>query len=331
MSTYRHFAILGAGAWGSALAHVLAQSGRRVTLWMRRVDQARRLAESHENPDYLPGIRLDARIVPTADAGALRSANALVLAVPAQHCLGTLAPLLPDLPEVPVLLAAKGIDARTGALLSEQLGEVLAPRPLCILSGPTFAAEVARGKPTALTLAAVDMPLAEALAEAVGSAAFRPYAADDPLGAEIGGAVKNVMAIACGIVEGRELGDNARAALLTRGLAEITRFGVALGARPETFMGLSGLGDLTLTCNAMQSRNFSLGHALGRGDSLSQILARRKAVTEGVYTARALTLRAAAAGVEMPIARAVDQVLHKEAEIGEAIAGLLSRPLRSEA
>jgi len=231
---------------------------------------------------------------------------------------------------VPVVICAKGIEIKTGALLTEVVAEVLPQAPRAVLSGPTFAAEVARGLPTAVTLACADAALGARLVAALGSRALRPYLADDPVGAEIGGAVKNVLAIACGIVIGRGLGENARAAIVTRGLAEMMRLAEAKGGRAATLMGLSGLGDLTLTCTSAQSRNFSLGLALGGGQSLAAVQAGRRSVAEGVSSAPATVALAARLGIEMPIAAAVDAILHRAAAIDAVIEGLLSRPFRSE-
>ncbi|MBI3454042.1 MAG: NAD(P)-dependent glycerol-3-phosphate dehydrogenase, partial [Rhodospirillales bacterium] len=252
-------------------------------------------------------------------------------AVPAQHVrviLGRLAGRLPD--DLPLVICAKGIEIETGQLMSEIAAETcLAARP-AILSGPTFAGEVARELPTAVTLAAADPVTGQALIAALGTANFRPYLGTDLVGAQVGGAVKNVIAIACGIVEGRRLGDNARAALMTRGLAEIMRFGAALGGRAETLMGLSGLGDLALTCNNKQSRNFALGMALGEGRPLIAALAGKSSVAEGVTSAKAVITRANRHGIDMPIVAAVDAILHREADIDATVAALLARPFRSE-
>lgn len=229
-----------------------------------------------------------------------------------------------------LILCAKGIELETGKMMSEILGETCPQARIAVLSGPTFAGEVAAGKPTAVTLACAEAGLGAALASTIGSAALRPYLSDDIVGAQIGGAVKNVIAIACGIVEGRGLGDNARAALMTRGLAEMMRLGVALGGRRETLMGLSGLGDLALTCNSPQSRNMSLGMALGKGRSLTHALADRPAVVEGVASAAAVRSLARRLHVEMPIVTAIDGILHHGAGITQTIAALLERPFKSE-
>jgi glycerol-3-phosphate dehydrogenase (NAD(P)+) len=328
----RRFAVIGAGAWGTALALVATRAGRHAILWAREREVVESIIQRGENAAFLPGVALEPPFAVTDEFhAALEEVDAVILAVPAQF----LRPVLTEVvryipPAAPLVLAAKGIERETGALLSEAIAGALPKHPLVILSGPTFAAEVAKGLPTAVTLAARERTMAEAMAQALGGRGFRPYASDDPIGVEIGGAVKNVIAIACGIVVGRGLGENARAALLTRGLAEITRLGVAKGARAETFMGLSGLGDLALTCGSPQSRNMSLGVALGQGKALAEILSARRSVAEGVTTAPAVLALARRLGVEMPIVSAVNAVLHEGADIDEAIAALLSRPLKAE-
>ncbi|MCW5774209.1 MAG: NAD(P)-dependent glycerol-3-phosphate dehydrogenase [Rhodospirillaceae bacterium] len=332
MSELRRIAVIGAGAWGTALALVAMRAGREAILWARERDVVEAISARRENAVFLPGIRLDPPFAVTGAIGmALAGANAAILAVPAQFLraqLHAVARTLP--PHAPLILAAKGIEEKTGALLSEAIVEALPHHPLAILSGPTFAAEVARGLPTAATVACRDRAVADAVALALSGRGFRPYASDDPIGVEIGGAVKNVIAIACGVVVGRGLGENARAALLTRGLAEITRLGIAKGAKPETFMGLSGLGDLALTCGSPQSRNMSLGIALGQGRKLGDILAERRSVAEGVATSAAVVALARRLEVDMPISAAVDAVLHHGADIDATIDALLSRPLKAE-
>jgi glycerol-3-phosphate dehydrogenase (NAD(P)+) len=277
------------------------------------------------------GVPLDPALEITADLAEVAGADVIMLVTPAQHlrtaCM-SLAPLLR--PGTPVVLCAKGIELATGCLMSEAAAAALPASPIGVLSGPTFAAEVAKGLPTAVTLAVKDQELGARIVETLGSRSFRPYLSDDVTGAQVGGAVKNVLAIACGIILGRRLGDNARAALITRGLAEISRLGLALGARPETLMGLSGLGDLTLTCTSLQSRNTSLGTALGEGRTLSEIMGERHSVAEGVPTAAALGELAARHGVEMPICHAVDAILNRGADIDKTIASLMARPFRIE-
>jgi glycerol-3-phosphate dehydrogenase (NAD(P)+) len=327
----QRIAIIGAGAWGTALATVLARPGRQVTIWAHDPAVAASINGDHVNPLFLPGVGLAPAIHATSELSEAGAAEAVVLAVPAQAVRGVIGPLRAILsPRAPLVIAAKGIEIRSGSLMSEVVAEILPGHPIAILSGPTFAAEVARGLPTGVTLAARESALARGLAENFGTRTFRPYASTDPIGAEIGGAVKNVLAIACGIVMGRELGENARAALITRGLAEMVRLGRAKGGNPETLMGLSGLGDLALTCTSLTSRNLSLGLALGKGSSLGAALAGKRTVAEGVATAAALVPLADRLSVEMPIAGAVESILHRGAAIDEAIAGLLARPLTSE-
>jgi glycerol-3-phosphate dehydrogenase (NAD(P)+) len=324
--------IIGAGAWGTALAVAAHRAGNDVLLWAFEAALVDTINGDHENTLYLPGTALDPAIRATGDLSAAASADALLLAAPAQHLRSTLGPLAGQIsPATPLVACAKGIEQQTGALMSEAVAALFPDNPVMILSGPTFAAEVAAGLPTAVTLAGDDIAAVQALADRLSSDRFRPYSADDVTGAQIGGAIKNVLAIACGIAEGCGFGDNARAALITRGLAELTRLCVAKGGRAETMMGLSGLGDLVLTCTSVQSRNYSLGVALGEGRALADILGERNSVAEGVFTASAATALAASLGIEMPIAAAVDAVLNQGAEINTVIQALLARPLRTEA
>ena len=332
MKKLQRFAIIGAGAWGTALSLVARRAGRQAILWAREREVVEAILKTRENTLFLPGVKLDPTFAVTDEFhSALEEVDAVVLAVPAQYLRALLTEITRYVPPgATLVLAAKGIEQETGALLSEAVAEALPKHPLVILSGPTFAAEVAKGLPTAVTVAARERATADAVAKALGGRGFRPYASDDPVGVEVGGAVKNVIAIACGIVVGRGLGENARAALLTRGLAEMTRLGAAKGAKAETFMGLSGLGDLALTCGSPQSRNMSLGVALGQGKALAEILGERRSVAEGVTTATAVVGLAKRLGVEMPISSAVDSVLHHGADIDKAIDGLLRRPLKAE-
>ena len=325
-------AIIGAGAWGTALALAARRAGSDVTIWARDPAIAAVIGERHENPVYLPSIALDRDIAATTDlAQAIADAEAALLAVPAQFLREVLLALAPHLPSsLPLLLCAKGIEIGSLKTMAELAEELCPGRPLAVLSGPSFAAEVARDLPTAVVIASHDPALARDLTAALGSARFRPYVSEDPTGVELGGAVKNVLAIACGIVDGRQLGDNARAALITRGLVEMTRLGIAKGARAETFAGLSGLGDLVLTCGGAQSRNHALGLALGQGQSLDAALAGRRSIVEGITTAASVTALAARLGVEMPIAAAVEAVLHRGMAIDDMIEQLLARPRRAE-
>ena len=325
-------AVIGAGAWGTALAMTAARAGQKVTWWARDQDVVANLNRDHENKIYLPGIAIDSAIAATSELGlAVRDADAILLVVPTQYLRATAQALSQHVqPGTPLVLCSKGVEIGTGALAGEIVAATIPQARSAVLSGPTFAAEVARGLPTAVTLAAEDACVGRALVTALGTESFRPYLSDDPVGCEIGGAVKNVLAIACGIVWGRGLGDNARAALVTRGLAEITRLALAKGGRVATLMGLSGLGDLVLTCNAEQSRNCSLGIALGRGRELAAVMAERHSVAEGVPSARAVSELAAMLGVDMPIVKAVDAIIAGRIGIDEAIRGLLARPFKAE-
>lgn len=333
----KRLAIIGGGAWGTALAQNAARAGARVVLWARDPAVVDAVNQTHANPVYLPGIALDPAVVATTDPGTALGdidgapADGALVVVPAQFLrtvVSWLAPLLPS--RLKLLLCAKGIETESLKTMSEIAADLAPAAPLAVLSGPSFAAEVARGLPTAVTIASRDPEVAGAWVATLGTLHFRPYSSDDPVGVEIGGAVKNVLAIACGIVEGRGLGDNARAALITRGLAEMARLGVAKGARAETFRGLSGLGDAILTCTAPQSRNYALGLALGSGATLSDALAGRRSVVEGVASSRAIVALAERLGVEMPIVAAVTAVLHSGMAIDMMIEGLLRRPYRSE-
>jgi glycerol-3-phosphate dehydrogenase (NAD(P)+) len=331
MKPIARIGIVGGGAWGTALAVTARRAGREVVLWAREAEVVEAIDARHENPLFLPGMALDPAIVATADLATAARADAVLLVVPAQYLRSVAAALAPLLaPGTPLVLCAKGIEAGSGALMSEVAAAALPEARLAVLSGPTFAAEVARGLPTAVTLAAADPALGRALIAALGTRSFRPYLSADIVGAEIGGAVKNVLAIACGIVAGCRLGDNARAALVTRGLAEMVRLALAKGGRAETLMGLSGLGDLVLTCNGPQSRNQSLGVALGEGQRLDDILSARRSVAEGVASAAAVAELARRLDVDMPIVAAVEAILHRGAAIDRTIDGLLSRPFRSE-
>lgn len=323
--------ILGAGAWGTALAAAVTAAGRQALLWTRNPELAQEINGQHTNSVYLPRIKLDPSIRATSDTADLAQSDALLLVVPAQHLRGIASGLDAILPKsLPLVLCCKGIERNSGKLMTEVAAEALPGRPLAVLSGPTFAAEVASGLPTAVTLASEDSDLAATLAESLGNRSFRPYLSNDPTGAEVGGAVKNVIAIACGIVQGRALGENARAALITRGLAEIVRLGLAKGGRQETLMGLSGFGDLTLTCTAVQSRNYALGLALGEGADFEDLMSVRLTVAEGVESAAAVTTLAKNLGIEMPISKAVNAILHQGADIDAVIGSLLARPFTTE-
>lgn len=328
---FASIAVIGAGAWGTALAQVAAAAGRGVTIWAREADVVAAINEKQENATFLPGIPLNAAVAATSDLRRAAQAELILAAPPAQHMRPVLKALAPHLPaRAGVTLCAKGVERGTLALMTDVLAQELPGATPAVLSGPGFAKDVARGLPTAVTLASEDQAYAQRVAATIGLPTFRPYLADDLVGAEIGGAVKNVIAIACGIAEGRKLGDGARAALITRGFAELTRLGLAMGAKAETLSGLCGLGDLVLTCASLTSRNTSLGAALGQGRALADILAERNSVAEGAESAPAVIALARQHGVEMPICEAVDAILAGRIGVDEAITALLSRPFRAE-
>jgi glycerol-3-phosphate dehydrogenase (NAD(P)+) len=319
--------VIGGGAWGTALAQVAAAGGQTL-LWAREPEVVESVGRAHENRLFLPGVPLDPAIRATGRLGDLAGCGALLVVTPAQHMRAVLASMPPL--EVPLILCAKGMEEATMALMHDVARETQPNAPIAVLSGPTFAHEVAAGLPAAVTLAVGDQALGERLRARLARPWFRPYLSDDVVGAEIGGAVKNVLAIACGVVEGRRLGQNARAALISRGFAEMTRFGLARGARAATLAGLSGLGDLVLTCSSTSSRNFSLGKGLGEGGDAAELLADRRTVAEGAHTAPVLARAAGQAGVDMPIVAAVRALLAGEASVDEVVERLLARPLRAE-
>jgi glycerol-3-phosphate dehydrogenase (NAD(P)+) len=325
MASFNSVAVIGAGAWGTALAGVAARAGRTVTLYARDASHAERIASHRENP-RLPGVKLADEIVVTHDRAKAGRADIILIATPAQHLRAAVDGLAPHLREgAPVIACAKGIEHGTHKFMTEVIAESAAHALPAILSGPSFADDVARDLPTAVTLAAKDEALAGDLVQALGSATFRPYHTTDVRGVEIGGAAKNVLAIAAGIVVGRKLGASAQAALTTRGFSELARFGRALGARAETMVGLSGLGDLILTCSSPQSRNFALGLALGRGEPKPA-----GKLAEGEFTAPVLIELAASQGIELPISMAVAAILSGKLTIDAAIEGLLTRPFKAE-
>jgi glycerol-3-phosphate dehydrogenase (NAD(P)+) len=321
--------VIGGGAWGTALAQVAAAGGRESLIWALEDDVVEAINTRHENSVYLPGLLLANGVRATSDLTDLTDCDALLAVTPAQHTRSVLAQL-PDC-DKPLVLCSKGIEEASGLLLHQVAHEVCPDAQVAVLSGPTFAHEVAQGLPTAVTLAAEDAALAERLRERLAQPALRIYVSDDIAGAEIGGAVKNVLAIACGVVEGKGLGQNARAALIGRGFAEMTRFGLACGARRETLAGLSGLGDLVLTCSSTSSRNYSLGKGLGEGLSAAALLADRRTVAEGAFTAPVLARLARDKGVDMPIVDAVAALVAGSSSVDEVLSALLSRPPRAEA
>ncbi len=330
---FQSVGVIGGGAWGTALASLCAANGVATTLWAREDAVIRSINASHENSEYLPGVPLPASLKAAESLGMAADCEAILFVVPAQFAR----PVFADLREaahggsVPVALCSKGIERSSGMMMTEVLAAVWPEAEPAVLSGPSFARDVAMGLPTAVTLAARDPDIGARWMATVGAPHFRPYLSDDLTGAELGGAVKNVLAIAAGVVEGKGFGESARAALIARGFAEFQRLGVALGAKKETMAGLSGLGDLILTATSAQSRNMSLGIELGKGRTLDEVLRERNSVSEGVATAGAIHALADKAGVEAPICEAVAAVVSGAKSVDEIIAALMARPLKSEA
>lgn len=334
-SAIRKIGVIGAGAWGTALASVSASVSmgekRDTLIWALEKNVADEINTAHKNQTYLADIALPKTIRATTALADMSDRDAILMVAPAQHLGAVLADLVPHLPPtVPVVLCAKGVERGSLRFMSEVAADHLSPERIAVLSGPSFAADVARGLPTAITLAANDAALATRLITALSLPNFRAYPSTDIIGVEIGGAIKNVLAIACGIVQGKKLGDSARAALTARGFVEMTRLGVALGANPQTLAGLSGLGDLILTCSSVHSRNFSLGVALGEGQQAADILGARTSVSEGALSAQALRKLAENHQVKMPICLAVADILDGTIEVDTAIMQLLARPVTSE-
>ena len=331
MSEYQKIGVIGGGAWGTALAQTLAVAGRDVTLWAFENDCVQAINDTHENTIYLSGVKLHDRIRATSDIAQLGEMDAVLSVAPAQHTRKILESFAPHVKDgMPIVLCSKGIEISSGKFMSQILEDVVPQAIPAVLAGPSFAIDVAKSMPAAVTLACENEAIAEKLLAATAAPTFRPYLAGDVLGAEIGGAVKNVLAIVCGIVLGKELGRSAHAAIIARGFAEMTRLGTALGCNPETLTGLCGLGDLVLTCSSEQSRNMSCGLALGRGQSLSDIMASRKSVTEGVATAPVLKEMAAKLGIDMPICTAMADILSGDLDVDTAIIRLMSREHRPE-
>jgi glycerol-3-phosphate dehydrogenase (NAD(P)+) len=307
-------------------------AGREVLLWAREPEVVAEVEAEHRNTAFLPGVGLDRGLRATVRLADVAACEVVLMVAPAQHVRPVGAELAPHLaPGKPVVICAKGLEQATGKLLSQAMAEVAPQAALAVLSGPSFAADVVRGLPAALTLACADEAWGERLVQSLGYRQFRLYRSTDVVGVQLGGAVKNVLAIAAGIVEGKQLGASAHAALVTRGFAELRRFGEVLGARPETLMGLSGLGDLLLTCGSPQSRNMSLGRALGQGQTLEGVLGGRRSIAEGVHTAAAVAKVAAERSIDMPISAAVHAIVAGKATVDQAIEALLSRPFKAEA
>ncbi len=328
---FKSIGVIGAGAWGTAIAQMLTREGQSVLIWALEPEVAEAINTRHENTPFLPGVPLNPALRATTNLGDLAGFDALFAVAPAQHTRGVLTRLEGWLkPGAPVVLCSKGIELSTAKFMTEVLAEELPEAVPAVMSGPSFAIDVAKGLPTAVTLAMQDAALGAELIQAISTPTFRPYLGTDLLGAEIGGAVKNVLAIACGITLGKGLGRSAHAATLARGYAEMTRLALAMGAQAETLTGLSGLGDLVLTCSSETSRNMSLGLALGQGQSLASVLGARNSVTEGVATAPVLRQLARSKGIEMPISEAVAAVVEGEISVDQAIVTLLARPVKAE-
>ncbi|MEO1252849.1 MAG: NAD(P)H-dependent glycerol-3-phosphate dehydrogenase [Pseudomonadota bacterium] len=330
-SPFSSIAVIGGGAWGTALANLCAGNGAATTIWAREGEVVEAINKQNENTAFLPGVSLNKGVTATDNLSETGGHDAFLLAAPVQHSRAVISELARFAGETaPMAICSKGVETRTGLLMTEMVAEVAPRARLAVLSGPSFADDVARGLPTAVTLACADRDLGAKWVASVGAAHFRPYLSDDLTGAALGGAVKNVLAIAAGVVVGRKLGDSARAALIARGFAEFQRLGVALGAGAATMAGLSGLGDLILTASSPTSRNMSLGMALGEGKTLKAILAERRSVAEGVQTAPAVMALAKKAGVEMPVCGAVTGLVSGDKSVDEVIADLLSRPFTYE-
>lgn len=331
MQKFEKIGVLGGGAWGTALAHSACLAGRSVTLWTREPDIAAAINTAHENTTFLPGISIHPSLKATSNLEEMANNDAILLVVPAQFVRPVTETLAKHIAKsTPLIICAKGIETSSSKLMSEVIEDTIPDATLAVLSGPSFASDVAKGLPTAVTLATKDEELGKALAASLNHSALRPYWTNDLIGVQIGGAVKNVLAIAAGIVMGKELGASAHASLITRGFAELNRFAIHQGADKHTLQGLSGLGDLILTCSSPQSRNYSLGAALGQGQSLDDILKQRRSVSEGVYTAEAVAKLAKEQGIAMPISQAVAKIVKGDISIDDAIATLLSRPLKAE-
>jgi len=327
----RKAGVLGAGAWGTALAQICVRGGLDTVLWAREPEVVESIGARRENSLFLPGVTLEEGLQVTGDMAALADCDLILAVAPAQHTRATLAAFAPYAREgLPIVLCSKGVERGSLELMTDVLAETVPQAVRAVLSGPSFAGEAARGLPVAVTLACPDPEVGQQLAEALAGPSFRPYLADDLIGAEIGGALKNVLAIACGISEGRELGRSAHAALITRGFAEMVRVAEAMGGKASTVAGLCGLGDLVLTCSSPQSRNMSVGLALGRGQTLAEALSGKLSVAEGVESAPAVRELSRRLGVETPICEAVAAILAGEQDVDTALAGLLSRPLKSE-
>ncbi|MFL2834512.1 MAG: NAD(P)H-dependent glycerol-3-phosphate dehydrogenase [Alphaproteobacteria bacterium] len=328
---YTNISIIGAGAWGTALAEVISRQGNQVNLWAREDDVVKSINTLNENTLYLPNIKLSELIIAQNNLDNVINCDLLLMVTPSQFMRSVLEDIKDNLNDsIPVVLCSKGIETKTLSLMNEITQSIIPKNPLAILSGPSFAIDVVNNKPTAVTLACKDLSIGKNIADSISLPTFRPYLSEDIVGAQIGGATKNVIAIAAGVVEGQNLGDSARAATIARGFSEINRLAVALGGQEETLSGLSGMGDLLLTCNSITSRNFSLGIKLGKGLSVEEATDGLSSIAEGMYSAKAIDKLSKKLGVEMPITNAVNDLIEKKRSLDEIIDDLLSRPIRRE-
>ena len=328
---YKEISVIGAGAWGTALAEVISRQGNKVNLWARESDVVKNINTLNTNDLYLPNTKLSKLIIAHNNLNDVLDCDLLLMVTPAQFMRSILDDLKSDLnEEVPIVLCSKGIETKTLNLMSEIAEAIIPNNTIAILSGPTFAIDVVKNKPTAVTLACKDLDIGKNIADSINLPTFRPYLSEDVIGAQIGGATKNVIAIAAGVVEGQNLGDSARAATIARGYTEINRLAVELGGKEETLSGLSGMGDLLLTCNSKNSRNFSLGIKLGQGLSVKEATNNLSSVAEGMYSARAINKLSNKLGIDMPITNAVNDLIEKNRSVDEIIDDLLSRPLKRE-
>lgn len=328
---YTNISIIGAGAWGTALAEVISRQGNQVNLWAREDDVVKSINTLNENTLYLPNVKLSELIIAQNNLDNMINCDLLLMVTPSQFMRSVLEEIKDNLNDsIPVVLCSKGIETKTLSLMNEITESIIPKNPLAILSGPSFAIDVVNNKPTAVTLACKDLSIGKNIADSISLPTFRPYLSEDVVGAQIGGATKNVIAIAAGVVEGQNLGDSARAATIARGFSEINRLAVALGGQEETLSGLSGMGDLLLTCNSITSRNFSLGIKLGKGFSVEEATDGLSSIAEGMYSAKAIDKLSKKLGVEMPITNAVNDLIERKRSLDEIIDDLLSRPIRRE-
>tara|TARA_B100001121_G_C18600042_1_gene579061 strand:- start:100 stop:1104 length:1005 start_codon:yes stop_codon:yes gene_type:complete len=328
---YRNISIVGAGAWGTALAELISRQGHQINLWAKESSVVHSINASHENNIFLPNVRLSDLIVAFNNIEQITNCDLLLVVSPAQYTRETLLEVSKTLKsDTPIILCSKGIEISTLSLMSQIAESIFPDNPIAVLSGPSFAIDVVNNKPTAVTLACKDINVGKNIAESINLSSFRPYISEDVIGAQIGGATKNVIAIAAGVVEGQRMGDSARAATIARGFSEIKRLAISMGGKEETLAGLSGMGDLLLTCNSKNSRNYSLGIKLGEGQSIEEATNGLSTIAEGMYSAKAITKLAVQNKIDMPITLAVNDLIEKKYSVTEIIDNLLNRPIKKE-